>query len=337
MFEMFRAIKRLPLPRLKISPNIKSRSTSRLTVQRPKPNDIGSFVDFFRDATIFAKPRASPPDGQWPQYDTSHDLELLHHYPTCTYLTLASDSSLEHTWQVCIPQIAYSHPFLMHGLLAMSACHLAVLEPAGAERYTNLATRHYASAIGLFRPMLENIQEANAVPVIAFSTLIADLSFAMRHASPDQSTVPTPTKYANDQLDVFRLVRGVKGILSRASTWAENSPISPLLLSTNMEDPEEPLSYDAEVAVRALEKHIHINAETEDLKVGYLDAMQQFRRCYPRGSASKHCPGVIFAWPFLVSNEFFFGYGRRKAHRLGYLGFLRDVVAYVEISLVGRG
>ncbi|KAH8600176.1 hypothetical protein B0O99DRAFT_682622 [Bisporella sp. PMI_857] len=311
-----------------ISTNTNSCSTTTRSLSNgPKPTDIdiGSFFDLFRSATIYTGPPGSPSDGQWPQYDAFYDLKLLHHYMTCTYLTLAKDSSLEHTWQVIMPQIAYSHPFLMHGLLAISACHFAVLEPERAEHYTGLATRHYASAVEIFRPMLENIQEANAMPVLAFSTLIACLQFTMPHTSLSQPTVPTPNKYISDQLDMFRLVRGIKGVLDTAWTWAENSPLSLLFIGTAMEDPEEPLPYNAEVVVQALEKHIQINAETEELKNGYLDAMHQFRKCYPRGTPGNRCQTLVFAWPFLLSNNFFLAMlaGRPIALIiLGYFGTL---------------
>ncbi|OBT56317.1 hypothetical protein VE04_02842 [Pseudogymnoascus sp. 24MN13] len=179
-------------------------------------------------------------------------------------------------------------------------------------------------AIGLFRPMLENIQEANAVPVLAFSTLIACLSFAMPQTSANQSTVPSLSSRANyvkDLLDMFRLVRGVKGVMSGTWTWVADSPVAALLLSANMEDPDEPLGYDAEVAVRELENHIRTDAETEGQKIDYLDAMQHFRRCFPRGTAGKHCQGLVLAWPFLVSDKFFLAMVEGQHIALVILGF----------------
>lgn len=67
------------------------------------------------------------PGGQW----TLSDLELMHFYTASTSLTLSNAPSRRNVWQSVVPQIAFSHDFLLHGLLAFAALHLPVYRQKG--------------------------------------------------------------------------------------------------------------------------------------------------------------------------------------------------------------
>jgi len=209
----------------------------------------------------------------------------------------------------------------MHGLLAISAFHLVHLRPAAAEHYTNLAMLHHTAAIGLFRPMLDDIHPENAVPVVAFAGLVVCISFAMSQASHHQPASPsTAMGFVREMVDIFRLVRGVKGVLRNSWSWVENSSVGPLLL-LDMGNSADPLGLDAEVAVKSLEARIHVEVETEVLRTEYLDAMQHFRACYPRQYLGLRCQGPILAWPVLVSDGFLSAVVEGKPIALAILGF----------------
>jgi hypothetical protein len=217
--------------------------------------------------------------------------------------------------------MAFSNPFLMHGLLSMSACHLAHLRPVVAGHYNILAIHHHTSAISLFRPLLDNIDSENAIPLIAFSTLVACLSFAMPQVSLHRLAPPsTRISFVEHVLDIFRLMRGVRGVMESAWVWVKGSAVAPLL-TLSVEKLEEPLEFAAEVAVRALEARIHVDAESEDEKTDYLDAMNHLRTCYPRGPLGTHHQALIFAWPVLVSDRFFTTMNERKTIPIAILGF----------------
>ncbi|KAH8645939.1 hypothetical protein BGZ60DRAFT_521691 [Tricladium varicosporioides] len=233
------------------------------------------------------------------------DLELLHHYSTSTYLTLATTSSLEAFWQVVMVQIAFSNTFLMHGLLALSACHLTHLRTGASKHYSNLAMYHYTAAISLFRPFLDNINRQMAVPAIAFSTLIGCLSFAIpqvfQHPLEPHSAGPALVK---NLLNIFRLVRGVGSVLASTSQWARDSPMAPLL-TLQMEDAEVPLEFNAEIAVREVEAKIRLEIPSEEQKLNYLTATTLFRQCFPRGSFKPEHQSLISAWPVMAQDTFF--------------------------------
>ncbi|KFY18830.1 hypothetical protein V493_08315 [Pseudogymnoascus sp. VKM F-4281 (FW-2241)] len=106
------------------------------------------------------------------------DSTLLHHYITCTSLSLATDTRTKTMWQVKLPHIASQFPFLMHGILACAALHLAYLDP-GQERELMIRGRiHQDRAMPLFRTAIASPNNDNCDAVFAFSHLLVIYSFA---------------------------------------------------------------------------------------------------------------------------------------------------------------
>lgn len=108
----------------------------------------------------------------------SIDTEILQHYLTSTYLSLAANEETKITWQNTVPEIAYRHPFLMHGILACSAQHLAQSRPARRQIFTLRALSHQDEAMPLFRFAAENPERDNCHAVLAFTHLLVIYSFA---------------------------------------------------------------------------------------------------------------------------------------------------------------
>ena len=215
----------------------------------------------------------------------------------------------------------------MHGLLALSACHLLHLRPESGEYYSNLAVHHHIAAVSLFRVVLDNVDEQSAVPALAFSTLVACLSFAMPQEIMRTHT-PEPT-YVKNILDIFRLVRGVKDVMASTSQFVKDSHIAPLM-TMPLQNTEGPLDFHAEIAVRELEARILSGAEPMAFKNDYLDAVMIFRRCYPRGAFEAQHQALVSAWPVMVRDSFFAEILGMKAGiglvTLGYYGVLMHLM-----------
>ena len=83
------------------------------------------------------------------------DLELMHHYSSNVFRAgLGTRKQVEYLWQEYIPQQALKHTFLMHGLLALSALHLAYRNPTTSTRYLQLCDKHQSIALSSFRTSL---------------------------------------------------------------------------------------------------------------------------------------------------------------------------------------
>lgn len=259
-------------------------------------------------AGFFGEPIASPLDGD--QIDSSGrlpnpDLELLHHFTISTSLGLSGSRYIQDVWQNVAPQEAFSQPFLMRGLLAISALHLAHLRPAASGNYHNLAIEHYTSALRLLRTTLNDIHSDNAVPAFLLSGLLVCISSAMPQ-DPSQPVAPpfcatSPLQYF---LDTFHLQRGIKQVLSKSWSWVRGGVLSPII-NLDFNDTEASLPSHDEAALNIIEERIPTECESETKRSAYTDAVLQIRKCFPLESRGGDRQPLVFAWPVIVSPEFF--------------------------------
>lgn len=81
-------------------------------------------------------PAASTP----PNVSGVRELELMHKYSTETYKSLCTSNSGHYVWQIAIPRMALQYDFLMNGILALGALHIAAtLELPASLAYTDTA------------------------------------------------------------------------------------------------------------------------------------------------------------------------------------------------------
>jgi hypothetical protein len=106
------------------------------------------------------------------------DNALLRHYISSTSITIADENS-EALWQDTVPQLARRNPFLMHGILACSALHLAYKTPSHQLEYLVKATSHQHIAMPQFRSAIAHVNEENCHSVMVFSHLLVIYSFAL--------------------------------------------------------------------------------------------------------------------------------------------------------------
>lgn len=136
------------------------------------------------------------------------DLGLMNHYTSLTSGTLPGASP--RIWQSVIPREAVSYPFLMHQILAVSAFHLAILDPSqgSVHLYRAFQNQHYAIC-GIKAEML-SITERNCHTLFAASSLLFIRAFAASTPAMNR----TCQHEVDNILDIFTLIRGVSGILN---------------------------------------------------------------------------------------------------------------------------
>ncbi|KAF2828114.1 hypothetical protein CC86DRAFT_381072 [Ophiobolus disseminans] len=99
-------------------------------------------------------------------------LRLLHHYTTVTAGTLAHNADSEAIFTKNLVQTAFSYPFLLHAVLALSALHLTRIEGPSSSLHTEyclLADRHHDAALGDFRATVRDIDQTNWKAVLMFA------------------------------------------------------------------------------------------------------------------------------------------------------------------------
>lgn len=117
------------------------------------------------------------------QLESKHNLDqmdqtLLKHYFNSAYKSFVTSKQTENVWLHVVPPLAKEHAFLLHGMLACSALHMAYLYPSQRQPYTIRACAHQDMAIPLFREAVDSPTENNCDAIVAFAYLLVVYSFA---------------------------------------------------------------------------------------------------------------------------------------------------------------
>jgi hypothetical protein len=109
---------------------------------------------------------------------------IIHWFTTTVHTVVATAGPNAAALTLCQTVIltqAQKRQFLLHGLLAFSALHLADTQTSSSERehYTNLATAHHDQGLALYHSVLEDVNKENYAASIAFSSLTAMFAFGL--------------------------------------------------------------------------------------------------------------------------------------------------------------
>lgn len=236
------------------------------------------------------------------------DLELMHHYTVVSWRTLPRPDEMAHIWQLQMPQIAFSHDFLMHQILAISAAHLAHLQCDSQERrtaYSLCATQHQNRALQRLQEVLPHIDETNCAAIFLTASLLSIGAFA----ALSESTRDGETPGIDELLQVLLLLRGMYGILSGFYGILKLSIIGTLLTPGDSAS-NSPLL--AEIAGE-LAKHRVLLTGTEDDERRDLvkddliiQALDSFLYWIQHASGTVEIPErrVVMTWPTRMTDGF---------------------------------
>jgi hypothetical protein len=170
-------------------------------------------------------------------------MELLHFWTTTTSRTLDPMQ----LWQVTIPEIAFSHDFLMHEILAVAALHLARTRPARAGIYNTASDRHHQIALKFFQD-IPDIDRQNCHATLACASLITVYSWAARAGSLIMVNRNTPVD--EKTVEVVQLLRGQSTLHSSVQEWLVDGPLWPMFKPWAQRDPQ------SEIILPEDEKHL---------------------------------------------------------------------------------
>ncbi|KAL4930515.1 uncharacterized protein BDV17DRAFT_40066 [Aspergillus undulatus] len=184
------------------------------------------------------------------------DLELILQWVNKSYLIFTRCQQTESVWRTYVPEEALCHPFLMHGILAFAALHIACTRSpvspgfpghAGQRRdYLQIAISHQDQALALYREKLGDINTNNAKAMFAFASIIVLYAFGFPRTSEPGSTA------VGELVQAFVLTRGVQHILGQAMSAIFDDSSWALLRDLNDYDPT--LSLEAQAAIDRLHK-----------------------------------------------------------------------------------
>lgn len=154
-----------------------------------------------------------------------NQLELILQWTNDTHRFFIRSEETRHIWRDLIVEEAFQAPFLMHGVLAVSALQLSLSRPEQQAFWLGIATAHKGQALPPFLASFADINTSNAKAMLGFAGLV--VAFAFGSALTDGPDADKPSLGALN--DAFGLCKGVQEITNSASQFLRESTFAPLL------------------------------------------------------------------------------------------------------------
>ncbi|OJJ45937.1 hypothetical protein ASPZODRAFT_119263 [Penicilliopsis zonata CBS 506.65] len=162
-------------------------------------------------------------------------LELEMQWLMHTHKLFARDEETRRIWEVLVLQEALRAPFLMHGVLALSALHLAS-QPGEKRRdkWLAMAISHKSTALALFTDQLAGLTaettaegppevQVNPEAMMSFAGIVVAFSFASAITAPADEGPSL-----SGLVDIFTLARGIGAIFVSKADQLRTGSFGPL-------------------------------------------------------------------------------------------------------------
>lgn len=227
------------------------------------------------------------------------ELELLHHFSTVTYATMAIRDDLRRMWQIDVPKMALKQSFLMHSIFSVTALHIASSSAENQALYTGRAIHHYSIALEEYSNKLKGITKENNCSLIICASLTVVFALSLAMSSPTQE----PMQPIEELLGIFTLLRGLPLVLGETWSLVQQSEIAPLFVGINSAD-SIVLSDEVTNAIQLLEDQIERMAPSDADRDIYVRATQGVKDCFKLVSLKNIDNGMALSWPVSLSPEY---------------------------------
>ncbi|KAE9364670.1 hypothetical protein N431DRAFT_474255 [Stipitochalara longipes BDJ] len=164
-------------------------------------------------------------------FNTQH-LELLHLYTTTTAYTLTTLPARARIYQHIIPQLAFSHPFLLSGILSLSSLHLSHLYPSRKEPLHRDAVEYHSFALRGFKEELGKLNRENYEALFMFSTFLVARTWASGEGRGDLF-FSDGEREEEGIVEWMRFLRGSRMLVRDCYDWIMAGPCKIFVLLYN--------------------------------------------------------------------------------------------------------
>ncbi|OHW90095.1 fungal Zn binuclear cluster domain containing protein [Colletotrichum incanum] len=223
------------------------------------------------------------------------DMQLVHHFTSNTAHTLSENPDFVHLWTTTVPQIAFAHDFLLHGILAVAAIHVAHCNPEKRDEYATISTRHQNVALSKFSPGLSEIGEKNADAYVLHAICIFLLN-TYSIANPHGPITP------KDVAQSFILLQGIKSILTLpfAHQYIYSGPLARWLYQGGVE-PAVGGNYSSKIDdLLNLTRSMAPSDDTTTCQ----SALEGLKITFAAVSTPQHRSGLVWRWAVSLPQSF---------------------------------
>lgn len=247
------------------------------------------------------------------------DMLLWHHFITCTASTFSDP------WKVEVPSLAVSHHFLMQGILATAALHLAYFRPSQKSSYLYTSARHQGLAMRDFQLIMPAITPENCNAVFAFSTLLVVHSLTSQF-NEQQNSPSSPNQGLESIGAWIALLRGCTTVYLSARASIRSGPFRRV---AEFHVPETPSDDADDRSLCRLSRNLLTDSEM--IQVSSEDEIETYRRCIHqlRLTAAASCTAdplldyraIMFCWATRIPGDFLRLFNERRPPALVIMGY----------------
>lgn len=276
-------------------------------------------------------------------------LRLMHHYTESTCFEMSDNPDHLKVWQHNIPEIAFQHRFVLHGILALSALHLRRgKDLEEATELLHVAHSHQAQALAEFIPLLSSLTDDNCHALFAFTFVVAAVSYALIGRVGDSSAEPA---FIDDLLATFDLLKGAMTVAVSAKDMLRSGTLASLmddghpLLDRNQSAADSQLPND----LQRLLDHIEASEAFQTSSSLHCHKHTIMKLTVLSSPTTEGTPrlAAVLGWPVLVQADFLkLLRGRDSAamtvlafygailHQLDHVWYLQGLGASIVTSVV---
>jgi len=230
------------------------------------------------------------------------DFQLLHHYTISTSYTLAVVPGLQTFMRVNLPQLAFSHPFLLHAILGVAALHLSRFKRDALEAnfYMTKALHHYGSALQTATILTSELDESSGPALYMFSSICFTFTLGLG-PKPGDLLLFGKTGIS----DWLAQIRCMRALLETKPEILHHADLSPLfeISIRNMAHTNSGIDHLPELR----DQISRVNPPETELKT-YMTALDQLSERFDVVSsysrASQVFPQQVFVWLYLLEDDF---------------------------------
>lgn len=233
------------------------------------------------------------------------DLQLLHHWTTKGYkahhpnLALRSD-----VWQVGMIELGFEYPFLLHGILALSAVHKAsFLMPSERQNLLLQADAHIGQALETMRKYLEAPSYETSLPMFVLSSIILTYNFGSVQEKPED---PIGSVH-----HCFMLLNGIKVVIGPHWNQIKENPVMGPMVEMSSQETQDTLTAlskgETNPEILRLRELTELVLDTQDKAAcaEAIDELHWIAICSRHIASDRDEYPFLFLWAARASKRFF--------------------------------
>ena len=241
-------------------------------------------------------------------------MELFYHALNEKALYIGAGQSYAQIMTDLVVPPALSHPFLMNELLALSALHLATVQPNRQQQLETVAEELQTSALSSFNQTCHQVTPSTCLPMFVFSSLIGNHVFYTTFKSHSENF----HLFLEEFVKYMQLHRGVRSVISNNWEQLRELTAKALMLEddSDLPTPGKPEGNECD-SLRHLLDTADIGQGTRDTYMKAVDSLQWGFDA----QRVRNVVGLAFAWPIQISTEYLDLLKQRRPEALAILAY----------------